>query len=257
MDRAEIALWHDKACALFPRYLAWWAKSGHATKRRPLLAEAKFDVCCALPSGRVVRLRGKWDSVDLVGQEIWLQENKTKSSIDRDKINRQLTFDLQTMFYWGTLLDCPPEQAPTKAKLTGIRYNVVRRAAHKSIESMIDKLELDQRNGRGSEWFDRWEVRVQPSDLAKFRTECLLPALENLYDDWEWWTSDACRADKCPFAWERRAKEFPKHAARHLRLPYGIYNVVAEGGEADIDSYFQTGSKAGLTQVTNLFPELN
>ena len=64
-----------------------------------MLQEQVCDVPYNLPSGRVVRLRGKFDSVDLIDGGIYLQENKTKGDIDKIQVERQLSFDLQTLMY--------------------------------------------------------------------------------------------------------------------------------------------------------------
>lgn len=101
--------------------------------RTPLLQEHAFDVPYRLPSGRTVRLRGRWDSVDLVGGGIWLQENKTKSDIDQQGLTRQLTRDLQSMLYLAALCEYQHDQASDDPlcgftnPIAGIRYNVIRR----------------------------------------------------------------------------------------------------------------------------------
>lgn len=260
MNRDDITLWTDKCVALFPRYVEHWSRHPDVLARKPLLQEYVFDVPYPLPSGRSVRLRGKWDAVDLIDDGIWIQENKTKSQIDRAKLERQLGFDLQTMLYvialetWRDQVHVKHDIGP-KNKLLGIRYNVVRRAAHKSAESMLKKVDEDCRNGRAGEWFDRWEVRVTEYDVKRFRRQCLDPVLENLCDDYEWWaTCHKIRADV--FNMENRTGLFPLHQGRHFRFPNGIYNPLIEGGEGEVDTYLNTGSEAGLRRVEDLFPEL-
>lgn len=265
-DRPEIALWAEKCAALFPIYVEHWADHPDQGARTPLEQEATFDSRYCLPSGRVVRLRGKRDSVDLVGagrdRAVWLQENKTKSGINSAALTRQLTFDLQSMLYLvalgadraaGRLKDA--RGLPVKAPVAGVRYNVVRRPAHKSVESMLEKVRVDRKMGRAGEWFARWNVTVSGADLARFRRECLDPVLENLYDDWEWW--DACfRTRGDPFDAGRRAGEFPHHVRRHFRFPYGVYNPLIEGGSGEVDEYLNSGSTAGLRRKAHLFDEL-
>jgi RecB family exonuclease len=266
MSREEIALWHDKAGAMFPLYVDHWAAHPDVQNRTPLLQEQKFDVFYVLPSGRKVRLRGRWDAVDVIDEGkvkgIYIQENKSKSSIDAQKIKRQLSFDLQMMTYFIALDAgrCSPpviDVFPKGRALLGVRYNVVRRAAHKSPESMLKKLEEDRADGRIREWFDRWRCEIGPDDVAKFRRECLDPVLENLADDFEWWSW--CKKNGAsPFDPDcLRADEFKHHRPRHFRLPFGIYSVIAEGGVSDLDAFLENGSKAGLQQVSDLFPELS
>lgn len=133
--------WASVILTQFPLYCKHWAAHPDVQARTPLLQEQAFDVPYELSSGRKVRLRGKFDSVDLIqGKDgkpaIWLQENKTKGDVDEAKIVRQLRFDLQTMLYLIALQhhetacyeseghyasDEPPHP------IAGIRYNVVRR----------------------------------------------------------------------------------------------------------------------------------
>ncbi len=113
----QIDHWYNVCKVQFPLYVDFWSKHPDVLNRTPLLQEQVFDVPCQLPSGRTVRLRGKWDSVDLIEENnaridpvkgpnkgmrragVWLQENKTKSDIDEGQLKRQLSFDLQTMLY--------------------------------------------------------------------------------------------------------------------------------------------------------------
>ncbi len=140
LSQQDILHWYRVCKLQFPIYVEHWAKNPDVVNRTPLLSEQVFDVPYTLPSGRVVRLRGKWDSVDLVKEEkesgVYLQENKTKGDIDELALQRQLTWDLQTMMYMIALQadpwtgyeseghfasDHPPHP------LKGVRYNVVRR----------------------------------------------------------------------------------------------------------------------------------
>lgn len=148
----------------------------------------------------------------------------------------------------------------SQSPIRGVRYNIVRRAAHKSAESMLEKVELDMRNGRADEWFARWRVEVTPQDVERFRRTCLDPVLENLCDDYGWWADCFENGAKDKYGcWEMsvRIESFAHHTKRHYRLPYGIYSPVHEGGFGDVDNYLETGDKSGLRKVTDLFPELS
>lgn len=266
LHQEEISLWYEKCQAMFPLYVKHWSEHPDVVERTPLLQEQKFDVPYKLPAGRTVRLRGKWDAVDLIGKGndagVYLQENKTKSSIDGGKIAQQLSFDLQTMLYVVALTEVRGEVFDKN--IMGVRYNVVRRSAHKSVESTLEKIEKDQKDGRTGEWFARWKVEVHATDIERFRRQCLDPVLENLCDDYECWAycyqsknspgPDLGKGD--PFNSGYRYTFFPEHRRRHFILPYGVYNVIAEGGTGDIDEYIRTGSSVGLQRVDNLFPEL-
>lgn len=272
-DVEQILHWCSVAQELFPVYIEYWESHPDMVNRTHLLAEQPFDVPYILPSGRTVRLRGKWDAVDLVEDTqnagIWLQEDKTKSSIDRAKITRQLTFDLQTGLY---LIALDSYQNVYNFKvlgmvphtIRGVRYNVVRRSAHKSTASMLKKVYEDVGEGRSNEWFDRFNVHVSPQDTKKFKQECLDPVLENLCDDFEWWvwmkeSGQSVFSDKDQGSEDTyclRSRQFDKHCPRHFRMPYGIYNPMTEGGFGDVDAYLEDGSEVGLERVANLFPEL-
>lgn len=140
-DRAEIEKWYKVCLVQFPLYVEYWDKHPDVQQRQPLLEEAVFKVPYELPSGKTVYLRGKWDSVDLVGRgkqaRVWLQEDKTKGDIRPEQLVRQLTFDLQTMLYLTALSLCNDGEPGLRQldqhlpsgnlKIAGVRYNVVRR----------------------------------------------------------------------------------------------------------------------------------
>lgn len=260
-QQQQVAEWSDKCSALFPLYLTYWERHPDNDDREQLFAEETFDVRHRLPSGRLVRLRGKRDSVDLVkagrNAGVWVQENKSKSGIDQGKIDRQLRFDLQTMIYFTSLVAEMSESSGGSggASLRGVRYNVVQRSSHKIVANMIKKVTDDVRDGRGAEWFARWNVEIGPEDVSRFRRTCLDPLLENVADDWEWWS--ACHAVRGD-VWngERRKREFPHHVPRHYVHPFGVRNVLDEGGSTDLDECVTSGREVGLKKVDVLFPEL-
>ncbi len=254
-QRNVMAEWYEKVRTLFPLYVEHWSSHDDQRNRTPLLAEQAFDVPYKLPSGRTVRLRGKWDGVSLVNGGVWLDEHKTKGTIDRTKIVRQLSFDLQTMLYLvalgeqfdnqGTGKDCIPivcRDVGDSRVIKGVRYNVVRRSARKSVESMLKKFHEDRTVGRGEEWFARWTVEVSPADVQRFRTRCLDPVLEALTD---WWY-----AVKDGFNWGGTRNNL------HWQSPFSSYPYgVVEGG-TDMDEAVMNGSTVGLKRATTLFEEL-
>lgn len=282
LEQEEIAGWYEKCRALFPLYRHFWAHHQDVKDRIPLSQEKEFDVHIQLPSGRSVRGRGKWDSNDAVNKrsdkvwQVFIGENKTKSQIDKDEIAQQLTFDLQTMWYL-CCADTPCGEATIKAmlpagkkyRLAGVRYNAVRRSAHRggrsvkvagikrpqtSVESMLEKLGKDLKSGREGEWFARWEVEVSSDERQKFRRQCLWPILDNMLDDWEWWAF--CNKNgNDPFDYQWREGRFGYHRQRHFRTPY-FYNPLAEGRSTGLGQYLDTGMETGLMRTDNLFPEL-
>lgn len=244
LQQEQVEHWYQMCLATFPLYVDYWKAHPDVVDRTPLFQEKVFDVSYKLPSGRIVRLRGKQDGGDIIGTgrgaKVFLQENKTKSSIDGLKITRQLKFDLQTMLYTVAHV-CGEDEY--ECPFGGVRYNVVRRSAHKSVESMLKKLEEDRAAGRIGEWFARWKVEISEADIAKFRSECLDPILENVCGWYDTLTNP------------HRLQEFVSPPL-HWRHPFGVYNVLDEGGSSDLDEYLDTGSEVGLERREKLFEEL-
>lgn len=258
MDHEAINHWYSVTLALFPVYCEYWSKRGGITTGS-VIREVVFDAPYSLPSGRVVRLRGKWDDVGLCTQKdhIWIGDHKTKSAIDVAKIKRQLKFDLQTMFYviagtadlkrYGCLPGPHSRGLQVKGKaITEIRYNVIRRSSHKTAESMLKKCHEDIFDRRGGEWFERFTATINQRDIETFQRVTLNPILEQLCD---WWEMISTRND--PFSPSNNKNHYI-----HWRHPFGVYNVLDEGGATDLDEYITSGSMVGLQKVHNLFPEL-
>ncbi len=245
--------WYNICLKQFPVYVDYWSKHKDVIERQPLEQEKVFDVLYQLPSGRKVRIRGKRDSVDLIGKgksaAVYLQENKTKGQINEQQITRQLTFDLQTMMYLTVL----EYEKPYVQRIGGVRYNVIRRdcpirrhkaTKNKPEEEPVDfynRLENDYFLANPEEWFMRWRVEVLPQDIRRFRKECLDPILERLG---QWY--DEVTEEGDPFT----------ATGIHYRHPFGVYNSLNEGGSSDLDEYLMTGSEVGLQRVDSLFGEL-
>lgn len=102
-QQEQVDHWYNVCRVTFPLYVDYWAKHPDMIARRPLLSEQSFSVPYPLPSKRVVTLRGKWDSVGLVGEgkgaRVIIQENKTKGDVREAQLRRQLRFDMQLMLY--------------------------------------------------------------------------------------------------------------------------------------------------------------
>jgi len=281
MDQNDIDKWYNVCKVQFPIYAKHWQEHPDVVERTPLLQEQVFDVPYKLPSGRTVRLRGKWDSVDLIGKGkgtgIFLQENKTKGDIDPEQMRRQLTFDLQTMMYLVALqryellttVGINPmgntKSAPLGTPIGGVRYNVVRRPLSggrgtikqhaptkknpmgESKEEYYDRLrgiiDGSSEEAPGPEYFFmRWKTEISKADVDLFRKRCLDPILEQLCD---WWAYIA--GGEVP-AWN-------PHSA-HWQHPFGCVNTIDEYGYSDLDEFLRSGSEVGLARTQNLFPEL-
>ena len=274
MQEEEIAKWCNVCLVQFPEYVRYWQDHPDVKNRTPLMQEQVFDVLYTLPSGRVVRLRGKFDSVDLITDEVtgprggvYLQENKTKGDIDKLQVERQLKFDLQTMMYTLALYYYAQDLATTKMMVgdvivNGVRYNVVRRPlsggigsikphAAKSTKTKItpaetntefyERLRRDYIAADPAYWFFRVRAEISAKDIQVFQDTCLTPLLEHLCCWYETTTGHPCHVP--PYA-------------QNYRTPFGVYSALEEGGATEYDSYLETGSESGLRRVETLFTEL-
>ena len=277
----EINKWYNVCKVQFPLYVRHWEKQPDVKNRTPLMQEVAFDVPYKLPSGRVVRLRGKWDSVDIIGKgknrAIYLMENKTKGEVDEQKIRTQLHFDLQTMLYLVALETWydTKEDGPNYP-LKGVRYNVIRRPLSGGKGSIKQKkgskniapettqeyyarlgqvIAEDVAQGDANTYFFRWKAEITAQDIERFKRECLDPVLENLCDDYEWWEY-CCALNSDHWDNTERRTEFSDHSPNGFRFPYGIWNPITDGRGTDLDEYLATGSTLGLVKGTELFEEL-
>ena len=258
-DQNIINHWFKVCKIQFPVYVDWWKKHPDVLKRVPLFQEKVFHIPYTLPSGRVVWLKGKFDSVDVIhkgpNKGVWLQENKTHSELKDERIERRLRFDLQTGLYLVALQSFLKGTETTLPPIRGVRYNCVRRPLgggkgtirqkqNETSEEFYGRLqeiiETDVENGEHG-YFRRWNVEVSPEDVSRFKARLLHPILENLCDWYEWVTTGD--------PWRDGNKV-------HWQTPYGLYNIIVEGGYADVDNYIETGSKVGLHRVDSLFGEL-
>lgn len=273
-EQQQVQKWYNVTKVLYPIYVDYWKDEQDQVNKVPLLQEENFKVMYRLRSGRYVYLRGKMDGADLIPNEgIYLQENKTKGKVDVQSIERQLANDIQTMVYLIALksLQEVRDDIPSDVPVRGVRYNVVRRPLaggkgsirpHKATKNKpAETMEEYYERLRGvinedpSYYFRRWKSDVSTQEIELFEKQTLQPVLENLLDDYEWWSH--CKIKNVDhFDYRERRQLFPQHRARHYRLPYGLYNLIKEGGFADIDDYINTGSKIGLQTCTNYFPEL-
>ena len=272
LSQDDIVHWM-KVCKLqFEEYSLHWAKNSSlfsSNINHHLMAEDVFDFGYRLPSGRLVRLRGKRDGVFLSedddGLNLFIQENKTKSELDQLTIQRQLRFDMQTMIYLIVMHYDPSTKRVISELIANHSCESVRkRAINPSLSVLYNGVRRPLSGGKHSirqhkgetysafllrlkgliqedpgYFFMRWIIGVSLQDLARFKLLCLDPILEELCDWWEMMIG--------------MKKEYP---ARHWIHPYGIYNPMDDGGFSEVDEYIMTGSTSGLTRITNLFPEL-
>lgn len=278
LQAAEVEKWYNVCLVQFPIYLDYWKARPEQQPRTSLLQEEVFDVRYVLPSGRTVRLRGKWDGVSLVGRGrdsgVWLEEHKTKGEVDETRICRQLTWDLQVMTYLVALegyrddaidegilsLDIP---------IKGVRYQVVRRPLSGG-KGTIVRHKPTKKNPEGESgeeyyerlgqyikdephtYFYRWEVAITPDDIERFKREFLNPCLEFMCVWWEHIQYNMKKGDPPYFCSPAPGND----VQLHWRHPFGVHNSLDEGGSSDLDSYLESGTTVGLRKVDTLFREL-
>lgn len=266
LQKEMIEKWYHVCRTQFPIYIDYWKGDKSYANRTPYLAETCFCVPYTLPSGRIIYLRGKWDSVDSMfkkkKESYWLQENKTKGTIIEDKLTTQLDFDIQIMIYL-IALRCHLRQKKEKIPLAGVRYNVIRRPLAGGKHS-IRQLKPTKKNPSGESkteyysrlggliaeepehYFMRWDVRVSGKELQDFENRFLIPLLEQLCD---WYDHVTSGID----IW---GPSYGGGGFIHWQHPYNVYNVLNEGGSTDLDEYLQNGSTIGLQKRECMFPEL-
>jgi len=146
--------------------------------------------------------------------------------------------------------------------LRGCRFNVIRRpfsggkGAIKRKEATKNhpaetkdefyaRLANDYFRAEPEYWFQRWKSEVHPTDVVRFRKECLDPILEAICN----WYDYSVGGER----WEENVYLGYGWSWRH---PYGVRNSVDEGYGSDVDGYITDGSTVGLQRVDDLFPEL-
>lgn len=278
-ESVEINKLYNCIKAQFPHYVEYWSKNDDVKKRKPVWQEQVFICSYTLPSGRVVILRGKMDSVDLIDKGYWVQENKSKSDIKQEDLKSDLLCDLQSMIYIICLQELQREGDKDLGKtipVKGVRYNVIRRP----LSGM--KFNIKQKKGLGKakkgaeneeqfytrlsqlikdnakSFFVRMKVEVTEKDIAFFKKCVLNPILEQLCDWWDsiegdpfnpWFTDDDS-STVSPDLVERIPN---KH---HYLYPSGIYNSILEGRKHPFDKLIYSGDERGFQRSSSLFPEL-
>lgn len=230
------------AAILVPHYNRYYAED----KKQYVASEEIFDVPYKSHiTGKIIRLRGRRDEMYAHNGRLWLQENKTKTIIDENKIMMTLPHDLQTMLYtYSITIDYP------KHKVGGVLYNVIRKPSLKQGAKENEMQFYGRLNEHiasdPSHYFKRYEVELTPSDISKFYNETLVPIVENIV---VWWESIKAN----PFnPWVDQDGKVNPH---HYRTPFGIFDPMTIG-VGDYFDYVTSGSELGLERVSTAFPEL-
>lgn len=271
-QQQDISLYYNLCNLQFPLYVDYWKSHEDMKSRKPILSEENFCIPYTIPDGRIVFLKGKFDSADSVTQErkrvVYLQENKAKGSIDEDSLQRQLTFDVQTMIYIIALKEHLLNKN-IKYPVVGVRYNVIRRPLAGGKYS-IRKKKPTKANPKGESdseyygrleqiikedpkhFFIRWNVEISEQDIKDFKEQFLDPQLTQLVDWWDW-----IMAGKPNDPWSPREINGVKtYNTLHHRAPYGIYSPMNDGKFHYLDNLLNYQSIVGLERREEMFPEL-
>ena len=296
LQHDEITKWYNVCQVQFPEYVKYWADHPDVVNRTPLMQEQVFDVPYNLPSGRVARLRGKFDSVDLieegcaacsgVGDEygrcgacnntrrtkgIYLQENKTKGDVDKLEIERQLRFDLQTMMYLVALHemesyeDSPiPKGSPGRlAPILGVRYNVARRPLSGGVGNIRPHAEKRTKNTytpaeTSEEFYERLRRDYIADDPGHWFFRVRSEVSERDIRVFRDTCLDPLLETVCVW-YEMTAGDrgFCGYAPELPPMNYRTpYGIYKSDGANEYAYYLENGSEAGLRRVESLFPEL-
>lgn len=231
-----------QALVLVPHYNKYYASERHSY----IAQEEVFDIPYkSAITGKIIRIRGRRDEIYKVGSTLWLQENKTKTTIDEEKILRTLPHDLQTMLYVYSMT-----HDYAGHKIGGVLYNVIRRPSlkmgAKESESQFYSRLNDHIANDPSHYFKRYSVELASSDISSFFSKTLVPLLENVV---VWWESIKAN----PF--EPWVDHEGKPNPHHFQTPFGIFDPMTIG-VGDYFDYVISGSEIGLERVSTAFPEL-
>lgn len=290
MDRGTIEHWWAVCCIQFPIYIDYWSRYIDTVSRVPLLQEVAFRVPYKLPSGRTVQLRGKWDSVDLVNGGVWLTDHKTKGDLDLHHITRQMSFDMQTMFYLvalkinrqafdryleatGNVLgEFTDKQLNDRfedwcngqlygSTIKGVYYNCVRRPLSGGKGTIVQKKGSKNVPAETREEFYARLGQYIKDDPEHYFMRFACEVSPQDIATFQQQCLDPILEQLCDWwDWIGKLQQEPFNTEGsggiHYRYPFGIFNPLNEGRSTDLDNYLATGSEAGLARVSNLFPEL-
>lgn len=248
-DYEQIDWWQSISQFQIDRYLRYWYKTDKG--RRTVYQEQVFDFILTLPSGRSIRIRGKYDGVFREGrqQQAILLETKSKGEIDIVGLQTSLQCDLQSMLYLVAL-----DQEGIRCRK--ILYNCILRPCggkypirQKKSETKLQFLDRIKKMIVLSpeKYFIRFPVDVTDTDLLEFKVNVLFPQLEQLLDWWESIKSDPLNP-----------QPIGKFNPHHFKRPFGVFDSLALGNRGDYFEFITSNHSnlKGLKQVSTAFPEL-
>lgn len=270
LNLMDIGKWHRVCSVQYPIYSKYWRTHPLEKAYKPIYNELVFGgedlpVHYRLKNGRTVLLRGKIDQLLGKQKQVFVYDDKTKSSFDVARLCKDLPFNHQMMFYVVATRQLLRQQLLPKLKgfdLAGIRYNLVRRplsggkyniSQHKGRKTKTKGIvgaesvnEYWARLGKciaedTSYFFQRIEVTLIPQDVDEYEERVLDPLLTQLVD---WWDYVVKHEGKPPWG------------PLHWMTPFGVYNSFRDSEFDDYSDYLLTGDDQRLTTVKNLYEEL-
>lgn len=208
----QIGEWSRICYDQFLAYCKHWEQEDQGFES--FMAEETFNVPYTLPSGRVVRTRGKFDGGVISGtlskHSRLLAEHKIKGEVEATYLGATLTQNMQCMFYMPPLYQ--KMDAEGQPRPDGVLYNVIQRPLagrkHSIKQKKGRKVKVKGTNTfeiKGAEtmeqyhrrvaalypahpddFFYRWRVSISEAEVTRFQKESLDPILESLCD---WWDS--------------------------------------------------------------------
>ena len=241
-ERQELERVLGMAEVVVRRYSQYWEVKDK--DKNYIFQEETFEQPITLPSGRTVKLRGRWDAVYQDDDGMWLQENKTKSQIDEQYLQAALPQDLQTMLY------CVSLRSRIGVDPHGVLYNVARRPSLKqkqneSLKDFVGRIEEDILD-RPEWYFMRWHTYIDEGDITSWSQRTLYPLLQRVCDWWDSIKSDPLNPE---YVFREENKE-------HYQRPMGIYDSLGAGQRGDFFDLITKGNDYRLTQRDVVFPEL-
>jgi hypothetical protein len=277
---AEINKW-AYICA--GQFMVWLnrprpAVTPQRVKEHQLITEDTFRVEYILPSGRPIIFRGKYDSILLAGNSLYIEDDKSKGYIDELAISGTLLGNLQMGVYHTAARQSLQQDdkgkyriygltkrgsvevpaSATKPYFAGTRYQVVRRPLNEKFPPVRQKSKETDKEfwdrliqhiaGNYDYYFKTMPAMMSTSALNSFKLKILHPICEELLDWWDFMVE--CKFDP----W---TSPHGSHNNRlHYQTPWGVYNSLFGGFRGDFFEYLTKGSDRALVKLQTLFPEL-
>lgn len=187
-EYSKFELMHGLCATLLPHYIKKYYEEDN--KAQIIDVEKEFCFPYKMRNSETIMIRGKIDRVDKIGDEIWLFETKTKTSIDKmgdwsvNAVVETMSYQTQACIY---ALAC--EYLYGKVA-SGIKYNLVKRPGqefkgtyYNKPETMLQFFErVDKDITAKPEYFNRYNISLHKNELKTWRDTDLDYWIENLFE---------------------------------------------------------------------------